>query len=129
MSLFTGHKVDCTAKNTQKHNMGLLNHNRFKENFSRVFARSTRDTCARAGNNECVAECTNTTWSTLQDGHSGAHAIRSLVRVLMKFCFIIMRLGNVQFLLMPVQLLHVCNYFLPSTTLEHPNAHFPCSAC
>lgn len=123
MSLFTGHNVNCTAKNTQKHNTGPLNHNRLKENFSRVFARSTRDTRAHV-------ETTNDPpvwlkhWSTLQEGYSYLPC-KSINEIMFHHNA---TLGNVQFVLMPVQLLHVCNYFLPSTRPEHPNTHFPLGA-
>lgn len=121
MSLFTGHNVNCTAKNTQTHNTGPLNHNCLKENFSRVFARSTRDTRAHV-------ETTNDLPS-LQEGYSCApcitHACESINEVMFHHNA---TLGNVQFVLMPVQLLHVCNYFLPSTRPEHSNTHFPLGA-
>lgn len=64
-------------------------------------------------------------WSTLQEGYSIVLARGSINKIMFHHN---VTMGNVQFVLMPVQLLHVCNYFLPSPRPEHPNRHFPLGA-
>lgn len=79
-----------------------------------------------------VTECPHTTRPSA--GHiqwCSLHHVSHL-RAWMKLFFMIMWLGyidpyrgNVQFVRMPVQLLHVCSYFRAYTTLEEPDTHFP----